>query len=1316
MSLADLQAFITERLQIMDETLDVSPGSPADVRVIQPLLRRLGTDPFTVDIGTFLQERINQEFPDAATKEGDAITDLLIKMGVLLWNPIVREIQRVRNALSFRDAAILTTDEAEALGANLFATRNRGDFARGRARLYFAQPQVVDISPANFLTTKRGLHFFPTEIQSIRVQEMLFNVEGSLYYFDINVIAEQPGDPYNIGPDELVTIANVSSAVRVTNKVRFRFGAPEENAAQFLDRAEQELSERSLVTLRGITAKVTQTFPEVTRLNVVGFRDPEMQRDVITGGGLGALLAGGLRAAVLPDGEQQATSRRVRIGDPVDFTALVGPTGTLISDFTLTLFDAFPPQAVPVVRDLTVRAVVDGRTLEVNEQVLQLGAANKAWSLRKQELSLSDIPGGIVFPDRPDGTLSLPSNQVHIGGATDIFVRGVDVDAATLVLTSIADESPLLQGQRLQVISPSSVALGDVRLGVDYAPGDGTYRALGEAPTAGTSLEILDAPIAGSYRIAQVQQAPGAAPILTVTPPLLSVPGTFRWRLLDVLDIDLVEPKEIRIAGTDLVSVQGVDSFDTASGLDFSAYGVTTGDVVRVRTGPIAGDYIVKQVLAPLFRRIQVDQPLPATVSNLAFTIFRPNPEGGVTLPFVRIDTIDLLDSSAQPLGSTIPYALPVDVQSRAFANVAHGIKADVTDARLGIVGLPLGAGANVNGLTLSIRWAGFAGFVVTFSGGNPLPVGTIAQQINQQLLVATGLDGLAVVADVDRLGLVPIAPGLVVDAGTALPILFGAAPSYAARDIRSDTIARIGGFGALSPALDSIFDVAQVLDGLQIGFYGALHLTADGALRTERDFAPEIRRHVQVGARSIGSVRTYYLEPTSIEFPKSATFTLTGSDGAILRFRPDPTRNYQRIPALPSGVKPKDGMTTTGTFALTSNSVDFVAKGIQAGDLLSIDYVPIVGAAALPDPVAALNTASLVLSIQGGSDKTILFIHDDVTIPAGDVTRKGVAEQINRAVGQVIARINSANRLELEADLSIIVRPTGTANPILGFPSTAGGEVTNDSPHKGEYAIAAVSPSQLTVTTAFPLGGTITRQQFRVFRSGLQRICATDMAKQQTSAKLYYFDVELVSEGTGDGYNIDADQPMTVTGFRSDGYFLTTRDPNLSFSAAEKPMLHLSRSILEVGVSDDPDNATALSGQNIQIHYERSSLTGNVQNFAMAETERVVNESPLARHLIPYFVRFDLTYVGGSKEADVVADLEQHIRDLFPEDSLDVSDLEKIVSNRGAASIANPIDLVAVVHRFDRSVSVERSRDRLNTGRLAAFVPDVLNVKRRLT
>src|SRR5208282_4430187 len=107
-------------LQNVDNTLDLTPGSPYDVNVVQPILRRLGTDPFTVDIGLFIQTTLNQQFPDMPTKEGDAITDLLIKASIVLWNPIVREITRIANAQSVRDPATLTTDEAAALGANYF--------------------------------------------------------------------------------------------------------------------------------------------------------------------------------------------------------------------------------------------------------------------------------------------------------------------------------------------------------------------------------------------------------------------------------------------------------------------------------------------------------------------------------------------------------------------------------------------------------------------------------------------------------------------------------------------------------------------------------------------------------------------------------------------------------------------------------------------------------------------------------------------------------------------------------------------------------------------------------------------------------------------------------------------------------------------------------------------------------------------------------------------------------------------------------------------------------------------------------------------
>lgn len=1314
MATSDLETFIRERAAAFDETLDVTPGSPFDVQVVQPIVRRLGTDPFTVDFQLFAQERLNQEYPDLATKEGDAITDLLIKTSALLWAPYKRETQRIANNLSFRDPSILTLDEAEALGANLFSERNRGTFSRGPVRIYYAQPQSVSVSPANFVTTKNGLHFFPDSIQSIRTDEMLLNVEGTLYYFDINVIAEKPGDQYNIDPDEIVTIANVTSAVRVTNKRRFRFGNPDETAVAFVDRIQQELSERSLVTLRGIGAQITKTFPEVTRLGVVGFNDPEMNRDVIEGGGFGPILSFGFLASPVPDGENKTRTRRLDLSaDGVDLTELIGPTGAVSNGaFYITLVDAFDGEA-PRIRDLVVQGVVSATQVDVVEQEIFLGALpSYTWMLRKKELTVSGIPGGILFPDGANGTVAVPDGRVHIGGATDVYVRGADFDTASLLVDAVVDDSPILFGTRLRILnSIGTVSLNDLVLGTNYDEDDTTYTALQEAKTKGFSLQIVNGPAAGSYRVIDITQIVAGSPQLTLDPTPLAVLATdFRWRILDEIDIDLVEPKETRITAGDGIAVQGVDFLESASSLDFQALGVAPNDILRVLNGPVAGDYTVQAVLAPFYTRIQLDRVFTNSVSNLQYVIFRPNAAGGVTRPFVRITSIELLDTSGQPVGSTIPYALPVDIRSNAFANVATGIKVDVRDIRLGIVSLSKPAGFALVSLTLSISWSDSTTDVI-FTGSNPLSASAVAAQIN----AAIGMT-VAFVLDGSRIGITNIGEGTIAT-GDALMELFGDTEEHSSKDIRSDIVVNGGGWSAVKPEIDEELDVFQVLDGGQIGFYANPHtVVGSSALQTDQHFAPEVARHAQLGSRSIGTARLYFLEPTTIEFDADSRLAVLLENGITLNFKPDPGNDIQKIPGLPSGVKPVDGVTSFSTL-FASNSVDFIRKGILPGDELSIDYIPLRGTVALADPVPSLALKTLVLSVDGGTDKVITYLNDSLSIPSTDVTRAGVVDQINKAVGKSICSlvtVGSNNFLEFQFDGSVIVRRAGTANALLGFSTLA--DQNNDSPNKGTYTIGTVSAHQLAIAGGPTFATSQSNQGFKIFRPGGQRISATQMSLNKAEAGLFYFDLELVSEGTGNLWNITADLRMTAFGFSSDGYYVTTNDPNLSFSPIEKARLHLSKSFLDIGVSDDPENATQLSGQNIQINYERSTLTGNVNNFLMAESERVINESPLARHLAPKFVRFDLRYIDGSREGEVIPEVERLIKGVFPGDPLEVSDIEKVVLDKGATSIQNPLQLIAAVHAPDRSISLERSENALNIGRLSAFIPDVLNITRGIT
>lgn len=1320
MGLADLEVFIRERLRVFDENLDLSEGSPVDTQVIQPLLRRLGTDPFTVDASTFIIERLTQEFPDIASTDGDAVSDLLAKPALLLWDPLIREIQRIKNMLSFRDPATLTLDEAEALGANLFSERDRGNFSRGVARMYFAQAQQVSVTQANFFTSRSGLHFFPTDIQSARIEEILLNTEGELYYFDVNVVAEKAGDEYNISPSELVTVANIPAAIRVTNKNRFRFGLPEEDAVEFAGRIQQDLSERSLVTLRGIAAKLPRAFPEITRLAVVGFQDPEMQRDIITGGSLGPLLDANTDASAIADGEYKAFTRRVSIPSGT-FLTTIGPAGPT-SGFVLTLYNAFGAFP-PLVRDLEITRVVSNTVLEVADQVVLPSATNKAWCLRKRELELSGIPGGILFPDSEAGTVAVEANKIHIGGCTDILVRGADFDTASLVLDVIADDDPILKGVELELATGPK--LMELVLGTDYQVDDATYEALEKARLEQYTFEILSGVAAGVYRVLDVVQTIGQPAALTLDPTPLTPAGQFRWRLLDVIDIDLVEPKETRVTSTNGVTVQGEDTLTTSPAIDFDELGVSVGDILRLENGPDAGDFVVEALVAPFFSKVQVDRIFTGSQTGLKFSIFRKNIGGGVRRPLIRITGIDLLDSSSQPVGTKIPFAKPVEVRSRAFQNPGAGEKVAVTDAILGLVSVvEPGGGYTVGGSTVNFTWDSGPVVAVAFTAGNKTAA-QVVTEINAASQSAAGVDLASVVVynGQSYVGIIPVGKNtrLTSPSSPGYTSLFGDTTIRTCRDIRSASVAD---WDLVTPAIDFDLDTLWVIDGFQIGFYSDLErnynpggLGVSTALRVANDFSPEFARSIRVGARSLGSARVYFLEPTSMEIDQTTVFSMTDANGVELNFKPDPTLRFQKIPAPPNGTKPKNGV-STGANTLQSNGIDFVKKGVREGDILVVDFVPLIGSANLSDPVPNLALKDLRLSLDNQPDKIITFINDVATPNA--VSRDGVADQINATVGLEICEVVEVSagdfRLKFNPEMLLIVREQSAsateANTLVGFSNVT--DTNNKSVNFGEYTVTNVTPSDTLVVNGTLLSEV--DQQFKVLRRGGQRIVSTQMSENVAEADLYYWDVELVSEGVGDLWNIDAEQSMSVDSYKSDGYYLTAKDSNLTFSPIEDLTLRFSRSVLDVGVDDDPENATQLTGQSVSISYEYANLIGDVQNYSLSEIERVVNQSPLARHLVPHFVRFDLTYTGGSRESEVLPDVQRYIRDTLPNEALESSDIQKLVHDRGATSIQNPIDLLAVVYNFDRTVTLARSQNALTTGRLAAFIPDNITLTRRTT
>lgn len=1384
MALRDYEAFMRERLQIWDPNADVSPGSPLDIELIQPMLGRIGNDPFSTNLPLFIRDRLAQEWPNMYIDEGGALVDMLVKGTELIFDPVVRETNRIALSQSLKDPSLLTTDDADALAANTFSNRKRGEYAMGQVRVRFGSPRQLNVSPTDYFISKSGLLFYATSKQTISPQEMLLNQEGSEYYFDVNTIAEAPGEVYNIQPGSIARAPTLQGASSVTNKVKFSGGLTSEGAPEFIARSDQGLSHRSMGVLRGIIHKLTEEFGNITRINVVGFNDPEMQRDIVKGGGLGPIIASGEHALSFPDGLSGSTTRRIRVTDPVDFTLLIGSPNLEVKDYVLTAYGAFAT-GLASIQDLDITKVLDGHTVEVEQSLFGTGLTDVPWGLRKRSITLTDIPGGIVFPDSANGQVSIVDNEIHVGGLTDIYIKSSGFEEGALVLDAVTDDQPVDEGtqafipntagagQRTVVLQKYTNA-GPPQTGAQYytRDTDPVYRLIRDAINYGWVFHITEpSSVAGFYRITAVEHVTDALDIhfgrirLTIDADAGSGSGVqvndIVWKIQDDLDVDLVEPKETKLSGSDLQTGVGSDLVSTASGHNFDALGVAVDDIVRIIDGPDAGDYEVVSIPAP-YTSLQISANLSATKTGLKYTIFRPNAAGGMSMPLIRVTTVDVLDSDQQPTGSTIPYGAPVYAATKAFSNAARGVKLDLQDGALGIVGrafptslspAPNLDNTGVEGKALHIRWMvrgtldkdPLVQYIdVAMPALGPVSLAEVVEAINLQVAAVVGFAPAYIVGN-NRLGIAPIAPYTEVDSSVSGPLpscykdLFGTGIRWAepltSRDVRSDEFLTryYPNFGWLDPRLniDKETDVVEVLTGTQVGGYSIMRdawiltqpAVPESGLLIDTDLNPEVGRRVRVGARSIGYGRFYFLEPVTIEFNQGTECTVYLADGTELTFRPDPLIDAIRIPAPPSSIEPKDGEVTAytatdGTFS--SVSAEFVSMGVQSGDILRIARMDVPVSSALADPVVGIADKTLIFSVDGSADVEITLLE---TSAPGDVGRAELAEQINTALGVQAVIIDYANRLALSGDIPVTLRfdDDTTASAIYfitGMQAIVTQDITNTSDMFGDYLILRVDDEQtLRFRTIDDTPGLVTTTQFQHFsvvRPGAQRITSTQMQANEGPAGLYYADVELASNGTSDLYNVDAGLEMLVEGFYTYGYYLNTNNEVLTFSEAEEPVLTLPPVYFPVGTSDDLRNAVRIIFQNLQVNYETQSLIRDAQAYTMSDMERDVCQNPLVKHLIPHYVRFNLTYEGGSKASVLRPDMEALIRNTYPNQPLKATELQYLASKRGATAVDGPLDLIAVVHQIDRKVWLDWSQNSISTGRLAAFIPDVLNITRR--
>jgi hypothetical protein len=652
MATADFKAFLEDSLRQLDPSIDLADGSPAQTQFVEPVLRRLGADPFDMDIDSFISDTFAQEFPDIYAGDPGAVRDLFINPLILLLEPYKREIETLRRNHSLSDPSTMSDGEVSAFTANFFIDEDLGAKATGVVRVFYNNAATTEVPGTVRFSTASGLSYFPVSPMLVTAEEMVFNRAGALFYADIPIIAEEEGEQYNVEPGAISSVDGLLNAVRVINLRRVTGGLPTSDRTSAVFLASQALTERSLVTPRGASARISKEFrPEVRAVQVVGAGDEEMQRDILSGTAPGHMWATGSVSIY----RHLALFRAQTIeGSTSD---LPRPGEQLCVYAKKSQFPAIP-DSLRIAR-LTIESVLFGPISDSVYECAYLlrwsgdlpfsigpGPATLSGGLsRKGTIQIGSVPHlGKV-------SLNVPNGEVHLYGHTDIYVRPSSQDTSTAILLNTESRSPLLEREDLS--THGTVAGDEHRVSATVDLQEAGVRA-------GYMLTILSGDDAGSYPILKVDHGN-----LYLNTGLQSSQSNLRYRIEKRIEIDAFSPKALKFPFAEQIADDLQLTIDSnlavLSRNDLLTYDAQIGDVIEVKSGTNVGRYTITGFDSTLGGRgVLLDTPAIATESGLSYEVYAPME--GLVRPLVRIKDIQVLDSSRQPTGVSVPPATPIGV------------------------------------------------------------------------------------------------------------------------------------------------------------------------------------------------------------------------------------------------------------------------------------------------------------------------------------------------------------------------------------------------------------------------------------------------------------------------------------------------------------------------------------------------------------------------------------------------------------------------------------------------------------------------------
>lgn len=235
----------------------------------------------------FLVQRMKEYDPEYELRKGTAFNDLFIQPTALMVQPFRDEAdeifinQSLKRILELEQPDIYPEDAVDEIVENYYVYRRQGNNSGGTARLLYTKEQDVNfVAGALSFSNTDGLNYTNRNAISITANEMSNQLDQEFFYLDVQIVADEPGTDYDVAIDEIISTSD-ENPIRVYNSAPITGGADRETNTEYINRAQKSIGERSLNTGKGANAIFFENFSsQLEELNMVGFGDPEMMRDI----------------------------------------------------------------------------------------------------------------------------------------------------------------------------------------------------------------------------------------------------------------------------------------------------------------------------------------------------------------------------------------------------------------------------------------------------------------------------------------------------------------------------------------------------------------------------------------------------------------------------------------------------------------------------------------------------------------------------------------------------------------------------------------------------------------------------------------------------------------------------------------------------------------------------------------------------------------------------------------------------------------------------------------------------------------------------